>query len=334
MKDKPKLIDLRSVSDAVPLLNQEHGKGWSFYHGDCCEVMKGIPDSSIDFQIMSPPFASLFTYSNSERDLGNCRNDKEFYDHYAFVVEHQFRVAVPGKLCAIHVMQLPTTKSRDGFIGIRDFRGDCIRIFQKIGWIYHSEVCIWKDPVTAMQRTKALGLLHKQLKKDSSMSRQGIADYLLVFRKPGDNPRRVTHTNESFPVALWQHYASPVWASLEEKTDKDGFFHIKNVHNGDDGDNGGIDQGNTLQARSAREAKDERHMCPLQLGVIRRSLKLWSNPKDVVLSPFGGIASEGIVSVEMGRRYIGVELKKSYWKSGVANLKLAERSRKMKLLNE
>jgi DNA modification methylase len=194
-------------------------------------------------------------------------------------------------------MNLPTSKARDGVIGQRDFRGELIRMFCDAGWIYHSEVTIWKDPVTAMQRTKALGLLHKQIKKDSCMSRQGIADYLVTMRKPGDNPDRVSHTNESFPVSEWQQYASPVWMD--------------------------INPSDTLQGRSAREEADERHICPLQLEVIRRGLRLWSRPDDLVLSPFAGIGSEGYEAVKAGRRFVGVELKGSYFDQAVANLKAA-----------
>jgi hypothetical protein len=196
-------------------------------------------------------------------------------------------------------MNLPTSKSHFGFIGIADFRGILIKAFQGVGWIYHSEVVIWKDPVTAMQRTKALGLLWKQLRKDSAMCRQGIPDYLVTMRKPGDNPERVTHTKEDFPVELWQRYASPVWMD--------------------------INPSNTLQKTSVREEKDERHIAPLQLEVIERALKIWTNKDDVVLSPFAGIGSEGYVALKQGRRFVGIELKESYYKQAAANLKIAEK---------
>ena len=270
---------------------------FALYHGDCVEVVGGLPESSIHYSIFSPPFASLYTYSNSDRDMGNCKNHDEFARHLAFLVDELFRVTIPGRLLSFHCMNLPTSKARDGVIGLTDFRGDLIRMFRDAGWIYHSEVCIWKDPVTAMQRTKALGLLHKQLKKDSCMSRQGIADYLVTMRKPGDNPERVTHTNETFPVQSWQHYASPVWMD--------------------------IDPSRTLQKHSAREAKDERHICPLQLDVIERAVTLWTNPRDRVLSPFMGIGSEGFVAREMDRRFVGVELKASYYRQAVANISAA-----------
>ena len=299
------------------MIAQSHGENWAMYNGDSCEISKGIPSDSIHFQIASPPFADLYVYSKSERDLGNCKSDGDFFSHYQFIVQEQFRIAMPGRLCAVHVMQLPTSKTKHGVIGLRDFRGDVIRIFQSKGWIYHSEVCIWKNPVTAMQRTKALGLLHKTIRKDSSMSRQGVADYLLIFRKPGNNPEVISHTHKEFPVSIWQRYASPVWATCGE-VDDEGFFTV--LDKTDDANDGTIDQGDTLQARSAREHEDERHLCCLQLSVIRRAVKLWSNPGDVVWSPFGGIGSEGFVALEMGRKFIGSELKPSYYRQACKNL--------------
>lgn len=270
------------------------GNGWEMRRGDCVERLRDIPDSSIHFSIFSPPFSSLYTYSNSVSDMGNCRSDDEFAAHFQFLVSELYRVIMDGRLVSFHCMNLPTSKERDGYIGIRDFRGMLIKMFQDAGFIYHSEVVIWKDPVTAMQRTKALGLLHKQIKKDSCMSRQGIPDYLVTMRKPGDNPERVTHTNESFPVSVWQQYASPVWMD--------------------------INPSRTLQHESAREEKDERHICPLQLQVIERAVELWTNPGDTVLSPFAGIGSEGHVSLNMGRRFLGIELKKSYFEQACRNL--------------
>lgn len=311
---------LRSVSEKV--ISQHHEDRYSIYNGDSVEVIRGIPDNSIHFQVMSPPFCDLFVYSNSERDLGNCKSDAEFFENYKFLIAEQFRVAMMGRLCAIHVMQLPTSKTRHGVIGLRDFRGECIRAFVDAGWIYHSEVCIWKDPVTAMQRTKALGLLHKQIKKDSSMSRNGVADYLVVFRKPRDNPERIAHTAEEFPVSVWQRYASPVWASVD-KLGNDGFLELGDTERPDDNESG-IDQGNTLQGRSVREHKDEKHLCCLQKGVIRRAINLWSNPNDIVASWFMGIGSEGYVSLEEGRRFIGNELKPVYFRQACANLQIAQ----------
>ncbi len=271
------------------------GDKYALYNGDSAEVLQILPNDSVHFIIFSPPFQSLYVYSNSDRDLGNCRTPAEFYEQFEFIGKELYRALMPGRLMSVHCMNLPTSKERDGYIGIRDFRGELIKFFQDIGFIYHSEVCIWKDPVTAMQRTKAIGLLHKQLKKDSCISRQGIADYLVTFRKPGENPERVTHTNESFPVSLWQRYASPVWMD--------------------------INPNKTLQRDSAREDKDERHICPLQLEVIERAIDLWTNPNDIVLTPFLGIGSEAYVALQKGRRAIGVELKESYYRQAVANCK-------------
>lgn len=273
------------------------GDGWTMHLGDCIDVLKELKTNSMHYSIFSPPFASLYTYTNSERDMGNSKTDQEFHDHFGFLVSELYRVIMPGRLLSFHCMNLPSSKERDGIIGIKDFRGKLIRTFEGAGFVYHSEVCIWKDPVTAMQRTKALGLLHKQIKKDSCMSRQGIADYLVTMRKPGDNPERVTHTNESFPVQLWQNYASPVWMD--------------------------IDPSDTLQYRAARENNDERHICPLQLGVIERGIRLWTNPGDTVLSPFGGIGSEGYVALKNGRKYMGIELKESYYRMALKNLDYA-----------
>ena len=277
----------------MKVLDQAIAEKYAIYNADCIDVLRGMQDSSIHYTVFSPPFASLYTYSASPRDMGNCKGLEDFSNHFRYLVPELFRVTKPGRLLSFHCMQLPTSKTRDGFIGIRDFRGELIRMFMECGWIYHSEVCIWKDPVTAMQRTKALGLLHKQIKKDSSMSRQGIADYLVTMRKPGDNPEPISHTPEEFPVSLWQRYASPVWMD--------------------------INQSDTLQYRSAREEKDEKHICPLQLEVIRRALKLWSNPGDTVLSPFAGIGSEGYTAIQEGRKFIGAELKESYYRQAVAN---------------
>ena len=276
---------------------KEIAEEYALYNGDSAEVLKMLPDDSVHYIIYSPPFQSLYVYSNSDRDLGNCRTPAEFYEQFHFIGTELYRLLKPGRLMSFHCMNLPTSKERDGYIGIRDFRGELIKFFQDIGFIYHSEVVIWKDPVTAMQRTKALGLLHKQLKKDSCLSRQGIPDYLVTMRKPGENPERVTHTNESFPVSMWQRYASPVWMDINP-TD-------------------------TLQYKSARENKDERHICPLQLQVIERGIELWTNPGDIVLTPFMGIGSEAYTAVKMGRKAVGVELKDSYYRQAVANVKNA-----------
>jgi hypothetical protein len=225
--------------------------------------------------------------------MGNCKTHADFYKQFEFLCAELFRVLVPGRLLSFHCMNLPTSKERDGYIGITDFRGELIRMFIAAGFIFHSEVCIWKNPVTAMQRTKALGLLHKQIRKDSCMSRQGIPDYLVTMRKPGENPKRVAH-GDDLPVSLWQQYASPVWMD--------------------------INPSDTLQFREAREDKDERHICPLQLQVIERALHLWSTAGDVVLSPFAGIGSEGYCALRAGRKFVGCELKKSYFDTACKHL--------------
>ena len=281
----------------MEILNQQVKERYAFYHGDCIDVTKGIPDNSIHYTIFSPPFSSLYTYSNSDRDMGNSKNDEEFFTHFSYLVKELYRITIPGRLISFHCMQIPLMKERNGVIGLKDFRGDLIRAFQKEGFIYHSEVCIWKNPVTEMQRTKALGLLHKQIKKDSAMCRQGIPDFLITMRKPGDNPERITHTNENFPVDVWQRYASPVWMDIK--------------------------QSNTLQKKNARENNDERHICPLQLEVIQRGIELWSNPDDIVFDPFGGIGSVPYMALRLGRRAIASELKESYYKCGIANCESA-----------
>lgn len=280
------------------VLNQASGDNYTVFHGDCVDVLKGIPDATIDYSIFSPPFASLYTYSNSPRDMGNVRNDDEFFAHFAFLIAELRRVMKPGHNVSFHCMLMPTSKERDGYIGLKDFRGDLIRAFQAHGFIYASEVCIWKDPVTSMQRTKALGLLHKTVRTNACMSRQGIPDYLVTMRAPGEMVDKVTHEPEQYPVDKWQKVASPVWMD--------------------------IDPSDTLQYRSAREHDDERHICPLQLEVIRRGIDLWTNPGDVVLSPFTGIGSEGFVAVEMGRKFVGAELKQSYFEQAARNLAAAE----------
>lgn len=282
---------------------------YELHLSDCVELASEIQTGTIDYTVFSPPFASLYTYSNSDRDMGNSDGD-EFYNHFKFLVDEMFRITRPGRLLSFHCMNLPTSKQNDGFIGIKDFRGELIRMFIDAGWIYHSEVVIWKDPVTAMQRTKALGLLHKTIRKDSAMSRQGIPDYLVTMRKPGDNDKPIRHyrdekecnendgdTDKIFPVDLWQKYASPVWMDIKPNR--------------------------TLQYRCARDNQDERHICPLQLDVIERAIELWSAKDDVVFSPFTGIGSEGYTALKMGRRFIGSELKESYYNIAKNNLEAA-----------
>lgn len=291
----------------MDILNEYVSNNCALYNADTVEAIKMLPDESVHFEIYSPPFASLYTYSNSDRDLGNSKSDEQFFTHFRFIVEDLYRILKPGRIMAVHCMNLPTTKERDGFIGIRDFRGDLIREFQSVGFIYHAEVCIWKNPVVAMQRTKALGLLHKQLKKDSCMSRIGIPDYIVIMRKPGENPEPVTHTNETYPVSHWQDVASPIWDYDISPAWWD------------------INQSDTLNVRMARENKDERHICPLQLPVIERLVELYTNPGETVFTPFLGIGSEVYQSVLMGRKGIGIELKTSYFNCAVENVKNAER---------
>jgi DNA modification methylase len=295
------------------VIEQSSGDNWQIYNADCVEAVGNLPDDSVGFSVFSPPFASLYTYSNSERDMGNCASYSDFWEQFSFLVDELFRVIKPGRLVSVHCMNLPTTKTHHGHIGIQDFRGDIIRRYEQSGFHYHSEVCIWKDPVTAMQRTKAIGLLHKQLSKDSCMSRQGVPDYVCSFRKPGENAEPVSGELDYFAgdqstfrsegrlsIDVWQRYASPVWMD--------------------------INPSNTLQYTTARDEEDERHICPLQLDVIERCTQLWSNPGDVILSPFAGIGSEGHVAIKTGRKFIGVELKPSYYRIACKNMRAAEDS--------
>jgi DNA modification methylase len=284
------------------------GKDWTVVNGDSCKEIQNIDSDSMGFSIFSPPFSSLFVYSDSIRDMGNCESDEQFFQHFAFLVPELLRITIPGRLCAVHCSQIPAHKWKDGEMGLKDFRGDIIRTFQAAGWVYHSEVCIWKDPVVEMQRTKALGLLHKQIKKNSAMSRVGMPDYLVVFRKPGDPVKPVERPNGFNPRAyigqdgdcqtsidVWQRYASPVWHD--------------------------INQTNVLNVRVARAEKDERHLCPLQLDVIERAIHLWTIPGDTVFTPFLGIGSEVYSAVKLGRKGYGVELKPEYFNQAVQNLK-------------
>ena len=278
---------------SVEAIDVVHGTDYTLYCGDCIEVLAGLQVASVGYSIFSPPFSSLYTYSNSDRDLGNCRDDAEFFEHFDFVLAELFRVLMPGRSVSMHCMDLPSSKVREGVIGLKDFPGELIRHAQKFGFVYHSSVVIWKDPVTAMQRTKALGLLHKTIRNDSSMARMGIPDRVVTMRKPGENPVPIPH-GEDYPVDRWQKIASPVW---------------------DD-----VNPSDTLQFRAARDDNDERHIAPLQLEIIRRCVELWSAPHDIVLTPFAGIGSELYVAVELGRRAVGVELKQSYFDQAVRNL--------------
>ena len=310
------------------VIDQAEGENWKLWCADCVEVARGLPNDSLHYTIYSPPFISLYTFSDDPRDVSNNATDGQFWEHYRFLIKELFRATMPGRLVSTHCMNLPTSKTRDGFIGLRAFRGDIIRAFEAEGFIYHSEVCIWKDPVTAMQRTKALGLLHKQIVKDSAMSRMGIADYVVTMRKPGDNPQPIEgpfteyhgddkelpssdpqtykgHVASSYSVQVWQRYASPIWMDIV--------------------------QGDVLSRKDAREENDERHISPLQLTVIRRCIDLWSNPGDVIFSPFAGIGSELYVALQMGRKALGAELKTSYYEQAVKNCVAVEQEGKNSL---
>jgi DNA modification methylase len=278
----------------VKCLGESHGENFAAYHGDCVDVMRQIPDASIGFSMYSPPFSNLFTYSDSESDIGNSVSDAEFRQHYGYALDELTRITQQGRLSAVHCSDLPLTKWKDGVIGIKDLSGDIIRLHQDRGWVLHSRVTVWKDPVVEMTRTKALGLLYKQLQKDSTRSRQGMADYVLVFRAPGENAEPVGQDSMHFPVSQWQQWASPVWMDIR--------------------------QTNTLNVQQARDNKDERHVCPLQLDLIERCIVMWSNPDDTVISPFMGIGSEGVVSLQHKRKFIGVELKDTYFAVASKNL--------------
>jgi len=297
-------------TESVYMEESKEGKNWKAHLGDSCEVIKTIETGSIDYTIFSPPFASLYTYSNSDRDMGNCKSDDEFMQHFGeFLVPELLRVTRPGRLLSFHCMNIPAMKSRDGYMGLHDFRGKLIKMFQDVGWIFHSEVCIWKDPLLEATRTKAHGLMHKQICKDSSMCRQGIPDYLITMRKDGENDKPLAHPHglngkvcdqraNTGSHVMWRKLASPVWMD--------------------------INQTRTLQYRGARSDKDERHICPLQLDVIERGVQLWSVEGDTVFSPFMGIGSEGYVSVGMGRKFVGIELKSSYFDVACKNLNAAQ----------
>lgn len=325
--------------EGIKAVDQVVTPEYAIYQGDSCDVIRAIPGDSVHFGIHSPPFEGLYKFSNYDRDISN-NEGAAFWEHYAFLIQEIYRVTMPGRLHAVHCMQLPTSKIRHGHIGMRDFRGEIVRAYEDAGWIFHSEVCIWKDPVVAQQRTKSIRLLHKQIEKDSTISGQGLADYMLMFRKPGDNAEPVSGTFDAFvgtgldisraaydrhaaqtraegrepwpfekwvSILVWQRYASPVWMD--------------------------IDQTRTLQYRGGRDEKDEQHISPLQLDVIERCIDLWSNPGDVVLTPFLGIGSEVYCAVRMGRRGIGIELKPSYFRQAVKNLDLLKDERTAELFS-
>jgi len=324
---------MNEIATNLKTIDQVISEDYAIYNGDSCELIRAIPDNSIHYGIHSPPFEGLYKFTNSDRDVSN-NEGPSFWEHYAFLIRELLRVSMPGRLHSVHVMQLPATKTREGFIGMRDFRGDVIRAYQAAGWILHSEICIWKDPVVAQQRTKSIRLLHKQLCKDSALSGQGLADYIVSFRKPGINETAISGGFEQYigdgvdvsreaykaqadvlvaegktvwpysqwvSIMTWQRYASPVWSDIR--------------------------QTRTLQYRSAREEKDELHISPLQLDVIERCVDMWSNPGETVLTPFLGIGSEVWCAVNQGRRGVGFELKASYFRQAVINIEklMAER---------
>jgi DNA modification methylase len=295
------------------VINQKKGDNYVLYNGDCVEIAKNLPSNSIDYSIFSPPFAQLYTYSDLDRDMGNCNSHDDFLRHFSFLAKELYRLIKPGRLVSFHCMNIPAMKERDGFIGLKDFRGDLIREFQSGGFVFHAEVVIWKDPLIEATRTKSLGLLHKQLCKDSSRVRQGIPDYIITMRKPGENQTPITHKDGLSHYAgsgklphgnrshnIWRSYASPVWMDIR--------------------------QTNTLNFREARSAKDEKHICPLQLDTIERCLTLWTNEGDVVLSPFSGIGSEGYMALQMNRKFIGIELKETYYNLSTKHLEKASQT--------
>lgn len=300
------------------VIDQKHGKTWTMYNGDCCEVLQGLPNDSVDYGIHSPPFSSLYIYSDSESDMGNCESDAEFFEHYRYAIKELFRVTVPGRLCSVHCKDLPKYANVWGTTGLIDFPGACIQEFEDAGWVFHSRVTIWKCPVTERERTNNNGLLHKTVKRDSSQLRQGMADYLVTFRKPpkagtlmstkpaarergfaryvGDVPvgdsfhpspfaRKKASSDPS--IDIWRRYAEPVWWD--------------------------VSQTDVLNFKMATMSEDEKHICPLQLGLIERAVEVWSLPNEIVLSPFAGIGSEGVGALRAGRRFVGVELKSSYY---------------------
>jgi len=309
---------------------QERGEGWAMYQADCCEAIKSLPDSSIHLTMYSPPFAGLYIYSDHAADMGNSADNEEFMRHYEYLVPELLRVTVPGRLCVVHCKDLPTYYNRDGAAGLWDLPGELIRLHVAAGWSYHSRVTIWKCPVTERERTNNNGLLHKTVLRDRSQCRQGMADYLLVFRKTpngtlmSDEPLKSTdgltgyvgetdprdhdehpspfarksNTRQMQSIRIWQRYAEPVWWD--------------------------INQTRVLNYKQARDGKDEKHICPLQLDVIDRAIQLWSDPGEVVLSPFAGIGSEGYGAVSMGRKFVGIELKEGYYNTAIGHLRKAE----------
>ncbi len=288
------------MTPQIEALDAHTTDDWAMYNGDCVEVVRQLPDKSVDFQVFSPPFANVYLYSDSTRDMGNCDSEAEFMQHYRFLAKELYRTLRPGRLCAVHCKDTVRYKGAHGRAGMHDLPGDLVREMERAGFQYHCRVTVWKDPVEEQRKTKNHGLLYKQLRKDSSFSRVGMPEYVLLFRRWAeedrevDDVRPVGHTRETFPLERWQQWASPVWMDVRH-TD-------------------------VLNVRAARDDRDERHMCPLSLDLIQRCVRLWSNAGDVVLSPFGGVGSEGVGALRAGRRFIGVELKPSYYRQAVKNL--------------
>lgn len=289
------------------VINQFVTENCALYNGDCVEVMNMLPENSVGYSIFSPPYSNLYAYSNSDRDIGNCRSDAEFFNHFDFVIDGLMRITKLGRNVSVDVMNLPAMKSRDGYIGIKDFRGAVIAAFVAKGFIYHSEHVVWKDPLVEATRTKAIGLMHKQLCKDSALSRAGLPQYLLTFRKPGENPDPVVHeagltefigddgpTDGNLSHNRWRRYASPVWMDIRSSR--------------------------TLNYRDGRDDDDERHICPMALDIIERGIQLWSNPGDIVFDPFSGIGSTAYCAIRAGRRFVGSELKPSYFNLACSNI--------------
>ena len=293
---------------------------YAWYQGDCVELIDGVPSDSVGLSVFSPPFPGMYAYTDSPRDMGNVKSLDEILANFRFLVNKDklLRVVMPGRNCCVHLTQVPAFKGADGYIGMKDYRGETIKLFESCGWIYYGEVCIDKDPQVKAQRTKDASLQFKSLANDSSRMRMALADYILIFKKPGDNTvpiragvsKKYANENGWITNEEWIEWAAPVW--YRQTRDYPG----------------GIRETDVLNVRCAREDKDEKHLCPLQLGVIERCVKLWSAPGEVVLSPFGGIASEGYQSIVLNRKFIGFELKQSYWRTGAENLELAVRRAK------
>lgn len=303
---------MAAAASGVSVIDSEICQEYALYNGDCVDVVQGLPDNSVGMAVFSPPFAEMYAYSDSERDMGNSKNYEEFFEQFGFLVCQLHRVMQPGRIVAVHCIDIPAMKERDGYIGLKDFPGDIVRLFGQSGFIYHSRHTIWKDPLTEATRTKAIGLMHKQLCKDSSRCRSGLPDYVLGFRKDGENDLPIQHPEGLMDYAgavdpggagikrshnIWRKYASPVWMDIR--------------------------QGHTLNKAIAREDKDQKHICPLQLDVIERCITLWSRIGDVVYSPFAGIGSELYVAIKRRRMALGAELKPAYYHVAVANCRKA-----------